>query len=432
VDHARLGQEAPVADTKKKRTTTTGTRATKRVSRPQSKPRRKRARRGAPSTRALCIGTLKGGFLLLAGPGRRKWRLVGPFHLGERVHDLVLDPRDGLTLLMSVTGGHLGPSIVRSTDRGRTWQEATRPPAFKKLPKKKAPGKRTATRGFAVKVNLWLTPGHASQPDTWYCGTSPQGLFRSRDAGATWKGVKGWNEGPSWWKWTGGGKNETPDGAFLHSVRVDPRDPAHLYLSLSTGGTFESHDEGRTWAPLNRGVEASFLPVEDPEFGQDPHCMILHPADPDRLYQQNHCGIYHLDRSKGERWTRIGRRMPRKVGDIGFPIVGHPKDPDTVWVFPMDGTALWPRTSPEGEPAVYRTRDGGKKWERHDAGLPREDAWFTVYRQAMDADDDARNTGVYFGTTGGEVWASRDGGESWTRIAEHLPKITAVHAVRFR
>jgi photosystem II stability/assembly factor-like uncharacterized protein len=175
-----------------------------------------------------------------------------------------------------------------------------------------------------------------------------------------------------------------------------------------------------------------FMPDPDAEYGHDPHCMIQHPADPDRLYQQNHCGIYRLDRAHADTWTRIGRRMPRRIGDIGFPIVGHPADPDAVWVFPMDGTRVWPRTSPGGKPAVYRTRNGGVRWERLDDGLPSENAWFTVMRQAMTADEDARRTGVYFGTTSGEIWASLDGAESWKRIAQHLPRIYSVRAATFR
>lgn len=145
---------------------------------------------------------------------------------------------------------------------------------------------------------------------------------------------------------------------------------------------------------------------------------------PDRLYQQNHCGIYRMDRPEG-RWVRIGAKMPKKIGDIGFPIVLHPRDPDTVWVFPMDATSVWPRTSPGGKPATYVTHNAGKSWQRQDKGLPQEQAWFTVKRQAM-ATDAHEPVGVYFGTTGGEVWASRNEGEAWTCIARHLPEVYSV------
>jgi len=159
-------------------------------------------------------------------------------------------------------------------------------------------------------------------------------------------------------------------------------------------------------------------------FGHDPHCVVQHPLKPDRLYQQNHCGIYRLDRP-GRRWQRIGKAMPKKVGDVGFPIVLHPLNADRAWVLPMDGRTVWPRTSIDGRPAVYATADAGASWQRLDRGLPRSQAWFTVLRQAMCIDAHPR-TGVYFGTTAGEVWASSNGGESWRCLVRHLPEIYSV------
>jgi photosystem II stability/assembly factor-like uncharacterized protein len=210
---------------------------------------------------------------------------------------------------------------------------------------------------------------------------------------------------------------------MLHSIIVDPRDAAHLYIALSGGGVFESTDAGADWRPLNEGCRADFFPDPYPEFGHDPHCVRLHPLAPDRLYQQNHCGIYRMERAEGK-WTRVGENMPSEVGDIGFPIELHPRDPDTAWVFPMDGTDVWPRTSPDGRPAVYVTHDGGESWTRQDVGLPAR-GWFTVKRQAM-THDDAEPVGVYFGTTSGEVWGTRDEGASWSCITSHLPEIFSV------
>jgi hypothetical protein len=226
--------------------------------------------------------------------------------------------------------------------------------------------------------------------------------------------------------WTGGEQDGTPDGPQLHSILVDPRDPSHLYIGLSGGGVFESLDRGASWTPLNAGCLADFNPDPYAEFGQDPHCVRLHRLAPDVLYQQNHCGIYRMERPTA-RWERIGTTMPKAVGDIGFPLVLHPRDPQTVWVFPMDGTAVWPRTSPDGKPAVYVTRNAGKTWQRLDAGLPAKHAWLTVKRQAMTADDHAP-VGLYFGTTAGELWASRNEGARWTCVARHLPHIYAVEA----
>jgi hypothetical protein len=367
----------------------------------------------------LFVATKKGVWLVHGDGERRTWRLDGPHFLGHEVHHVVLDPRDGRTLLAAAKTGHLGPTVFRSFDLGKSWEEAKSPPAFRKA--------KEGETGRVVDHVFWLTPGHASEPGVWYAGTSPEGLFRTADGGATWESVAGFNDHPKNPTWTQG-PGGTPDGPKLHSILVDPRDAQHLYLSISgaMGGTFESTDGGRDWRPLNGGVRCDFLPDPYPEIGQDPHCVQLHPLAPDVLYQQNHCGIYRVERPD-ERWERIGDNMPREVGDIGFPITLHPRDPNTAWVFPMDGSQVWPRTSPGGKPAVYVTHDAGKSWTRQDAGFPREQAWFTVFRQAMTAD--ARDPlGLYFGTTGGELWASTNEGARWECIARYLPRIHAVEA----
>ena len=361
----------------------------------------------------LLLGTRKGLWTLTPSAERGTWTLGGPEFLGHIVHHAVADPRDPAVILLGISTGHLGPTVMRSTDGGRSFTEASRPPAFH-------PGD---PHGRAVKKVFWLTPGHPDEQGAWYAGGSPQGLFRSDDHGDTWVPVDGWNDHPSWVEWAEWPAENTPDGSMLHSVIVDPRDPAHLYLGLSGGGVFESTDAGADWAPLNQGCAADFLPDPDAPFGHDPHTVRMHPAMPDRLYQQNHCGIYRLDRPAA-RWERIGDNMPREVGDIGFPIELHPRDPDTAWVFPMDGTDVWPRTSPDGRPAAYVTRDAGATWTRQDSGLP-DQGWFTVKRQAMTVDA-GEPLGVYFGTTGGEVWGSIDEGATWANLAAHLPEIYSV------
>ena len=367
----------------------------------------------------LLIGTRKGAFFLTANGTRRTWKLSSPMFLGHIVHHVVLDPRNRKTILAAARTGHLGPTVFRSTDRGRTWTEASRPPAFRKA--RKGEPVRTVNHVF------WLTPGHVEESGVWYAGSSPQGLFRSEDYGRTWKGVRGFNEHPMHFDWVGGGQDGTPDGPKMHSIQIDPRDRKHMYIGMSTGGVFESTDGGADWHPLNAGCEADFIPQPDPEYGHDPHNLQLHPLKPDRLYQQNHCGIYRMDRPDS-RWVRIGERMPKKIGDIGFPILLDPRDPERVWVFPMDGTSVWPRTSPGGRPAVYSTGNGGKTWKRLDKGLPRGNEWFTVFRQSM-ARDQEKRMGIYFGTTAGEVWGSRNGGDSWSCLARHLPQIYSVEVV---
>jgi hypothetical protein len=366
----------------------------------------------------LWIGTRKGAFALRKNLLRRKWQVLGPYFLGHIIHHVVQDPRNPKHVLMAAKTGHLGPTVFRSADRGRTWKEATQPPAFRKA----AEGETAR----AVERVFWLTPGHSSERGTWYAGTSPAGLFRSEDGGERWEPVAGFNDHPMRPKWAAFG---TPDGEFLHSISVDPRDPQHLYIGISIGGVFESTDGGRDWSPLNKGCEADFLPEKDAEYGHDPHTFVQHPLAPERLWQQNHCGIYRMERPAG-RWERIGRAMPKKVGDIGFPIVLHPRDPDTAWVLPMDGTTVWPRTSVDGKPAVYVTSNAGKTWRRLDRGLPRAQAWLTVMRQAMCAVDQKKSVGLYFGTTNGEVWGSANAGESWSCIARHLPEIFSLTVAR--
>ncbi|HQZ35502.1 MAG TPA: hypothetical protein PK020_13840 [Ilumatobacteraceae bacterium] len=362
---------------------------------------------------ALLIGTRKGIFIIDEHQRDGTLSIGAPHFLGHIAQHVVLDPRGSGRMLAAMSTGHLGPTVFWSDDMGANWSEATRPPAFH----------AGEVLERSLNAVFWLSPGHATEPLVWYAGGSPQGLFITRDGGETWAPVDGWNDHPRWTTWAEWPEQNTPDGSMLHSINVDPRDPGHMYIGLSSGGVFESTDGGADWRPINSGCEASFNPDPDPEFGHDPHCVRMHPAAPDRLYQQNHCGIYRLDRP-AQRWERIGNNMPAEIGDIGFPIELHPRDPDTAWVFPMDGTDVWPRTSPDGRPAVYVTHDGGSSWERQDSGLP-QSAWFTVKRQAMTTDQ-CDPLGVYFGTTSGEVWASADEGGSWQCIAAHLPEIYSV------
>ena len=363
----------------------------------------------------LLIGTRKGAWVMEGDSRGGAWRLGEPLFLGQIINHFVADPRDRKVRLMAAKTGHLGPTIFRSLDGGATWAEAKKPPAF---PKSDDPA--TAR---AVSHTFWVEPGHASQPGRWWAGASPPGLFVSDDNGATWESVAGFNEHPMYPQWVPPDAG-TPDGALLNQIVIDPRDADHMYLATSTAGVFESLDGAKSWAPLNRGVEANFLPDPYPEFGQDAHYIALAPSKPDRIWQQNHCGIYRLDRP-GSLWDRIGKAMPEEVGDVGFTIVPHPRDCETAWVFPMDGTDVWPRVSPGGRPAVYRTADAGVSWTRQDRGFPAEQGWFTVKRQAFCADR-ATPLGLYLGATNGEVWASGDEGETWREIARHLPEIYSV------
>ena len=376
----------------------------------------------------VLVATRKGAWLFHGDARRLAWKADGPHFLGHTISHVQLDPRDGRTLLAAAKTGHLGPTIFRSTDLGRHWKEAQQPPAFAAP---SAAGGPPALPARSVDHTFWLTPGHASERDTWYAGTSPQGLFRSEDGGVTWAPLPAVNDDAQLREWMGTVQDGTPDGPKLHSVIVDPRDPSHLYFGMSGGGVHESHNAGRSWSTLVKGMEvvAGFDPATITF--HDPHCVRLCPSNPDCLYQQNHCGIYRLDRSDGagDTWQRIGRKMPKRVGDVGFPMVVHPRDADTAWVFPMDGMTVWPRTSPEGRPAAFVTRNAGRTWHRLDQGLPQSQAWWTLKRQAMAADA-LPIPALYLGTTSGELWIGRDEGARWSNMARHLPEIYAVEVAQ--
>lgn len=361
----------------------------------------------------LLVGTRKGAWILKSDGRRKDWSYSKPILFGCDINHFVANPYNQKIMIIAAKTGHLGPTVYRSSDGGKTFTEASKPPAF---PKSDDPKAKAVERVFCI------TPGHETEPGVWYAGTSPAGLFRSEDNGDTWAPVSGFNDNPMNAKWTEFGA--TPDGQFLHSVSIDPRDENHMYLGISIGGVFETTDQGGTWHPLNKGVEADFLPDATAEYGHDPHCIIISPKNPDRLYQQNHCGFYTIERP-GDRWERVGLKMPKQIGDIGFPVITHPDDDKKAWVFPMDGTTVWPRTSPEGKPAVYSTKNAGKSWTRLDKGMPKDSAWWTVYRQGLTNDNQAE-LGIYFGTSSGEIWGTRNEGDTWNCFARHLPKIQSL------
>lgn len=361
----------------------------------------------------LLVGTRKGAWILKSNSKRKDWTYSQPILFGCDINHFAADPNNPKVMLIAAKTGHLGPTVYRSVDGGKNFKEAKKPPAF---------ARTTEADAKAVERVICVVAGHVSEPNAWYAGTAPAGLFRSEDNGDNWEPVAGFNNNDMYKPWTQEGG--TPDGQFLHSICIDPRDANHLYFGISIGGVFESLDKGESWKPLNHGLAADFLPDPNVPFGHDPHWVIQHPKNPDRLYQQNHCGIYRLDRPS-ETWERIGLKMPKSIGDFGFPIIAHPENPDIAWVFPMDGSSVWPRTAPEGKPAVYKTSNAGKSWVRLDQGFPSEKAWWTVYRQGL-THDNLPEVGLYLGTSSGELWSSRNEGDSWKCIARHLPKIQSV------
>ena len=249
----------------------------------------------------LLISTRKGLFTLQSDATRSRWNLGEPAFLGHIIQHTIADPRSS-TMLCSAKTGHLGPTIFRSTDGGKSWKEAERPPAFDKA--------ADGTAGRAVEHTFWLSAGHVSEPGVWWAGTSPQALWTSEDDGRTWSSVRGFNEHPDYALRTEDPQGGTPDGPVLHSIRIDPRDANHMYFALSGGGVWETRDHGANWSPMNEGMATvMFDPDAPPSADQptslkwepigsthDPHCVQIHPQNPDVMWQQNHCGIYRLER----------------------------------------------------------------------------------------------------------------------------------------
>jgi len=259
---------------------------------------------------------------------------------------------------------------------------------------------------------IWnVTPAHGAL----YAGVEPAGLFRSDDRGQTWSHVAGLREHPSTPEWQPGN-----GGLCLHSIVPHPTDADRMWVGISAVGAFETTDGGTTWETRNRGVRADFVPGDPPEFGQCVHKMGLHPAHPDVLYQQNHCGVYRSD-DGGRQWTEITPGLPSQ---FGFPMAIHPHDPSTIYVIPLNGDDKG-RHMIDGHTQVWRSRDRGESWQSLDNGLPKRDAYLGVLREAM-ATDPLQPTGIYFGTSTGQVFGSADEGESWQLIADFLPPIWSV------
>ncbi len=365
----------------------------------------------------VLVGTRKGVFALQADRGRTRFERLTPSHLGWTCFHVMADPRNRRTLLAAVRDPEGRATVIHSRDGGASWLEADEPPRFETEPPFEVDGDRRSDGAREVRQVFWLTPGHSYHPGRWYCGTSPQGLFITNDGGRTWSPMNGLHRHPGFDEWTLPGRDRTPDGAKLHSVLLDPRDPDHLYLGLSSGGVLESIDGGEGWSRLDGGLEG--------DHARDPHALTLAPTNPDRLWMQTHFGVYRMDREEGL-WQRVGPRDEEGGWrDAGFPIVVHPSDPDCAWVFPMDGSKTWSRMPLDGRPALYRTLDGGRTWARQERGFPVEPCYWTVKRQCL-AVDGCDPLGLYFGTTSGDVWASFDEGQNWTCIARGLPHIYSV------
>ncbi len=355
----------------------------------------------------LLVGTKKGAFFLQSDLKRKTWSLRGPFLKGAEVNDIILDTRSDPTFYACVNSYWWGSNVHASKDSGKTWVPATDGIRYPE-----SSGKKVA-RAWCV------VPGRKGEAGLLYAGVDPGSLFVSTDAGKSWEEVNGLNNHPTREKWTPGA-----GGMMVHSICLDPADPMKMFAGISAAGVFATEDGGKTWQPRNKGVLAEFLPDKYPAVGQCVHHLELHPAKPDVLYQQNHCGVYRSDNA-GKDWTDISKGLPSR---FGFPIQIHPEDPDTIYVIPEQGAEF--RCVANNELTVYRSRNRGRSWQKLTRGLPRKNAFLHVHRQAMKVDA-CEPAGIYVGTSSGQIFYSRDEGRTWQMLIDNLPMIyslgTAVH-----
>jgi photosystem II stability/assembly factor-like uncharacterized protein len=351
----------------------------------------------------VMVGTMKGAFLFRSAPDRHAWERGGPYFPGHAVYAMALDQRAGRRRLWAAPESmHWGATLRMSDDLGRTWSDEANDVRF--------PEDTGATL-----ARIWQIEATADDAGLIYCGVEPAALFASRDAGLSWSLVRGLWDHPHRPKWQPGG-----GGLCLHTI-LPAVAGGPLYVAISTAGVYRSDDEGATWRTAHRGVRAQFLPDPHPEFGQCVHKVARDPARPERMFLQNHWGLYRTD-DGGDAWTDIANGVP---SDFGFAMATHPQRPDTAYIVPLESDGF--RCTPEGRLRVYRTSDAGASWSPLESGLPQQDAFETVLRDGL-ATDTLAPAGVYFGTRSGKLFASADDGDSWQALADGLPPVTCVKA----
>jgi photosystem II stability/assembly factor-like uncharacterized protein len=360
----------------------------------------------------VLVGTRKGAFVLEADGARTRWDVSGPHFGGWEVYHLKGSPADPNRVWASQSTGWFGQLIQRSDDGGRTWEPVGNEFAY---------GGPTGTHlwydgtphpwEFA---RVWHLEPARDDPETVWAGVEDAALFRSADGGRTWAELPGLRTHPSASQWMPGA-----GGLCLHTILLDPRDAGRIFVAISSAGAFRSDDGGATWRPVNHGLHSEQIPDPRAEVGHCVHRIARHPARPDVLFMQKHWDVMRSD-DAGETWREVSGNLP---SDFGFPIDVHAHEPETIYVVPIKSDSE--HYPPEGKLRVYRSRTGGNEWEALTKGLPQKDCWVNVLRDAM-AVDALDPCGVYFGTTGGQVYASADAGDTWAPVVRDLPAVLSV------
>jgi photosystem II stability/assembly factor-like uncharacterized protein len=384
----------------------------------------------------VLVGTRKGAFVLTSDGNRRSWRIDGPHFAGWEIYHLKGSPADPNRIYASQTSGWFGQIIQRSDDGGGTWHQPGTPAGEPTTTPEGMPlgesnrfvydtspgtGKPLTTHQWYDGTQhpwefkrVWHLEPSPSDPDTVYAGVEDAALFRSTDGGRSWhelSGLRGHGSGPAWQPGAG--------GMCLHTILLDPRRPERIFVAISAAGAFRTDDGGRTWRPINRGLQSQGIPDPDAEVGHCVHRIAMHPSRPEVVFMQKHWDVMRSD-DAGDSWREVSGNLP---SDFGFPIDVHAHEPETIYVVPIKSDAE--HFPPDGKLRVYRSRTGGNDWEALTSGLPQRDCYVNVLRDAM-AVDGLEPCGVYFGTTGGQVYASADAGDSWAPIVRDLPPVLSV------
>ena len=363
------------------------------------------------SVRVL-VGTRKGAFVLTADGKRSKWDVSGPHFPGWEIYHVKGSPVDPDRIYASQSSGWFGQVIQRSNDGGRTWDTAGNKFVYDGVP-----GTHQWYDGTPHPwefARVWHLEPSLADRDTVYAGVQDAALFRSTDGGQSWHelaGLRGHGSGPNWQPGAG--------GLCLHTILIDPSNHDRMYIAISAAGAFRTDDGGRSWTPINRGLKSQGIPKPEAEVGHCVHRIAMHRSRPNVLFMQKHWDVMRTDNG-GDEWREVSGNLPT---DFGFVIDVHAHEPDTIYVVPIKSDSE--HFPPDGQLRVYRSRTGGNEWEPLTSGLPQRDCYVNVLRDAM-AVDALDACGVYFGTTGGQVYGSADAGNTWAPIVRDLPPVLSV------